>query len=73
MLQALSKKGTNVEKQFEKIMDLPTEINARFNSHIQIFSAKTKFEDKKRLKKNMNFLKRKMSLKKWEKKLLRAS
>ena len=42
MLQALSKKGTNVEKQFEKIMDLPTEINARFNSHIQIFNAKTK-------------------------------
>ena len=34
---------------------------------------KQKFEDKKRLKKNMNFLKRKMSLKKWEKKLLRAS
>lgn len=42
MPQALSKKGTDVEKQFEKIMDLPTEINGRFHSHIQIFSAKAK-------------------------------
>ena len=75
MLQALSKKGTDVEQEFGKIMNLPTETNARLQNSILTYRScaqKQKFEDEKQLKKNMNFLNRKMSLKIWKKKIVES-
>lgn len=76
MLQALSKKGTDVEQEFGKITNLLTEINARLQNSILTYRSctqKQKLEDEKRLKKTWIFWTERWVWKYGKKKLFRVS